>query len=82
MFVGPMLLNRLIAFLKDPNVPLSTGLAYVAGIFLANFVMSLCLRQVVPHGMALLRLHALPITKPRLTPSFVMSLCLRQVVPH
>jgi hypothetical protein len=50
MFVGPMLLNRLIAFLKDPNVPLSTGLAYVAGIFLANFVMSLCLRQVVPHG--------------------------------
>jgi hypothetical protein len=45
MFLGPLLLNRLILFLNDPSIPLSTGLYYVLGIFLSNFAMSLCLRQ-------------------------------------
>ena len=45
MFVGPLMLNRLIIFLSDPSIPLSTGLYYVLGIFLSNFAMSICLRQ-------------------------------------
>ena len=45
MFVGPLMLNRLIIFLSNPNIPLSTGLYYVLGIFLSNFAMSICLRQ-------------------------------------
>ena len=45
MFVGPLMLNRLIVFLSDPTIPLSTGLYYVLGIFLSNFAMSICLRQ-------------------------------------
>jgi ABC-type multidrug transport system fused ATPase/permease subunit len=45
LFVGPQLLNRLILFLSDPHEPQSTGYKYVALLFLANVVMSLCLRQ-------------------------------------
>ena len=45
LFVGPLLLNRLINFLRDPSQPLSLGLMYVLGLFLANLVMSLALRQ-------------------------------------
>ncbi|KAJ1439399.1 pdr transporter [Ochromonadaceae sp. CCMP2298] len=45
LFVGPQLLNALINFLEDPEAPLQTGLLYVLGLFLANLVMSICLRQ-------------------------------------
>ena len=45
IFVGPLALNKLIFILRDPTQPLSLGLRYVAAIFFANFVMSLCLRQ-------------------------------------
>ena len=45
IFVGPFLLNRIIHFLDDPSEPLSNGLLYVFGLFAANAVMSLCLRQ-------------------------------------
>lgn len=45
LLFGPMLLNALIKFLSDPSKPFSTGLYYVLGLFLANFAMSLCLRQ-------------------------------------
>ena len=45
LFVGPLLLNKLIKYLNDPSIPISTGMTYVVGIFLANFVMSVCLRQ-------------------------------------
>jgi hypothetical protein len=45
LFVGPMLLNALIKYLSDPSKPLSLGLMYVLGLFLSNFMMSLCLRQ-------------------------------------
>jgi len=45
MFVGPLLLNRIIHFLNDPHQPLRIGLLYVFGLFVANLLMSLCLRQ-------------------------------------
>ena len=45
IFVGPLALNKLIFILNDPTQPLSLGLYYVAAIFLANFLMSICLRQ-------------------------------------
>jgi len=45
LFVGPVLLNHLIFFLRDPSKPFSLGLSYVFGLFIANFAMSLCLRQ-------------------------------------
>jgi len=45
MFVGPMLLNRIIHFLNEPDQPLQVGLSYVFGLFAANLLMSLCLRQ-------------------------------------
>jgi ABC-type multidrug transport system fused ATPase/permease subunit len=45
MFVGPLLLNRIIHFLNDPHQPLRLGLSYVFGLFAANLLMSLCLRQ-------------------------------------
>jgi ATP-binding cassette subfamily C (CFTR/MRP) protein 1 len=45
LFVGPQLLNALINFLNNPDAPLETGLLYVGGLFLANLVMSICLRQ-------------------------------------
>ena len=45
LFVGPLALNKLIFILNDPEEELATGLYYVLAIFLANFIMSLCLRQ-------------------------------------
>ena len=45
IFVGPLALNKLIFILNDPEQPLSLGLYYVAAIFFANFLMSICLRQ-------------------------------------
>ena len=45
LFVGPMLLNSLINLLSDPSRSASDGYYYVLGLFLANFIMSLCLRQ-------------------------------------
>jgi hypothetical protein len=45
IFVGPLLLNDLIHLLSDPNAPASLGYYYVGGLFAANFMMSLCLRQ-------------------------------------
>lgn len=45
LFMGPLLLNKLIYFLSDPNGQLKEGLMYVLGFFVVNLVMSLCLRQ-------------------------------------
>jgi hypothetical protein len=45
LFVGPLLLNAIIKYLNNPNQKIDTGMMYVAGLFAANFVMSLCLRQ-------------------------------------
>ena len=45
LFAGPLLLNKLIFFLNDPAAPRSDGLLIVLGLFVANFIMSMCLRQ-------------------------------------
>lgn len=45
LFLCPYLLNHLIVFLSDPSQPTRVGLMYVLGLFLANLIMSLCLRQ-------------------------------------
>lgn len=45
LFLGPTLLNLLIKYLNDPSQSLSYGLLLVFGLFMANFLMSLCLRQ-------------------------------------
>lgn len=45
LFLGPVLLNRIILFLKDPSLPLSTGLFYVFLLFLSQMLMAFCLRQ-------------------------------------
>ena len=45
LFVGPVLLNRLIKFLGDPSQPRILGFYYVIALFVVNIVMSLCLRQ-------------------------------------
>jgi ABC-type multidrug transport system fused ATPase/permease subunit len=46
LFVGPLLLNSIINLLSDPsNEHIALGYYYVAGLFAANFMMSLCLRQ-------------------------------------
>ena len=45
IFVGPYLLNKIIHFLDDPSEPVENGLYYVLGLFAANLIMSLCLRQ-------------------------------------
>ena len=45
LFAGPLLLNRLILFLSNPSLPTSVGMYYVLGLFAANTMMSLCLRQ-------------------------------------
>lgn len=45
LFIGPVLLNRLIRFLSDSKEPMSTGLKLVAALFVTAVVQSLCLRQ-------------------------------------
>ncbi len=45
LFAGPLLLNQIIHYLKDPNQSIYTGLFYVCMHFVANVLMSLCLRQ-------------------------------------
>ena len=45
LFLGPYLLKRIIIFLNNPSIPLRIGLLYVIGLFIANMIMSLCLRQ-------------------------------------
>jgi hypothetical protein len=45
LFIGPMLLNKIIIFLDDESIPLSTGLFYVFSLFITNVTMSICLRQ-------------------------------------
>ncbi len=45
LFMGPVLLSKLVQFLDDPSQPMTTGLKYVAYLFLTNLLMSLCLRQ-------------------------------------
>eukprot|EP01031_Cornospumella_fuschlensis_P036378 gene36378-44128_t len=45
LFLGPLLLNSIISFLSHPEQPLVYGLYCVAGLFVANLLMSLCLRQ-------------------------------------
>ena len=44
-FISPLILNRLIRFLSDPNQPASVGYNYVIILFFTQLVMSLCLRQ-------------------------------------
>lgn len=45
LFLGPLLLNRIIRFLDDPSQPISHGLLLVLCLFLVNLCQSLCLRQ-------------------------------------
>lgn len=45
IFVGPILLNRIITFLDNPDKPVSLGLTYVLSLFISQVIMSLCLRQ-------------------------------------
>lgn len=45
LFAGPFFLNAIIKYLSDPSAPTSIGYFYVFGLFLSNFLMSLCLRQ-------------------------------------
>ena len=45
LFLGPFLLNKLLIYLNDPSQTLSYGLLLVFGLFITNFMMSLCLRQ-------------------------------------
>lgn len=45
LFVGPMMLSALIGLLSDSSRPATVGYYYVLGLFLSNFMMSLCLRQ-------------------------------------
>eukprot|EP01038_Epipyxis_sp_PR26KG_P012636 gene12636-16943_t len=45
LFIGPLLLNKIINYLNNPSESKSIGLLYVLGLFVANFTMSLCLRQ-------------------------------------
>lgn len=45
LFLGPLLLNRLIRFLADGDQPLAYGLGLVACLFLISLCQSLCLRQ-------------------------------------
>lgn len=45
IFVGPVLLNRIIVFLDNPDKPVSLGLSYVLALFISQVIMSICLRQ-------------------------------------
>ena len=45
MFVGPQVLKRLIIFMRTPSEALSTGLFYVAVLFVSQLLMSVFLRQ-------------------------------------
>jgi hypothetical protein len=45
LFVGPLLLNRIIQLLSDPKKSVKIGYYYVFALFLANLLLSLCLRQ-------------------------------------
>ena len=45
IFVGPILLNRIITFLDNPDKPVSLGLTYVLALFISQVIMSICLRQ-------------------------------------
>lgn len=45
LFLGPYLLNKLLIYLNTPSQTLSYGLLLVFGLFITNFMMSLCLRQ-------------------------------------
>lgn len=45
IFVGPLVLNKLINFLNDPDEPISQGLLLVLVLFLSQLTMSICLRQ-------------------------------------
>lgn len=45
IFIGPLLLNRVINFLKDPSIPMSQGLIYVAMFFCSQTLMAFGLRQ-------------------------------------
>jgi ATP-binding cassette, subfamily C (CFTR/MRP), member 1 len=44
-FVGPLMIKDIIAFLKDPEAPLSEGLMYAAIIFVSGVVQSFTLRN-------------------------------------
>lgn len=45
LFMGPLLLNKLIRYLNNPNGKFSEGMSYVVAFFFVNLLMSLCLRQ-------------------------------------
>ncbi|GAB9470861.1 Atp-binding protein [Globisporangium polare] len=44
-FVGPIIIKDIIAYLSDPEAPLSEGLSYAAVIFVSGVVQSFSLRQ-------------------------------------
>lgn len=44
LFVGPLILNRLIYFLDDPTQPVSVGYWCVFALFVSSCIQSLCLR--------------------------------------
>ncbi|TYZ60348.1 hypothetical protein PybrP1_011199 [[Pythium] brassicae (nom. inval.)] len=48
-FVGPLMIKDIIAFLKDPDAPLSRGLAYAGVVFVAGVVQSFMLRNYFFH---------------------------------
>ena len=45
VFVGPIVLNQLIQFLRDPNAPLSTGLLLTMAVTISQTIMSFALRH-------------------------------------
>ena len=45
IFVGPLVLNRLIQFLRDADAPLSHGLYLTLAVTLSQLTMSFCLRH-------------------------------------
>lgn len=45
VFVGPIVLNGLILFLRDPKAPLRTGLLLTASVTVSQTIMSFCLRH-------------------------------------
>ncbi|KAF1321108.1 Atp-binding protein, partial [Globisporangium splendens] len=44
-FVGPIIIKDIIAYLSDPDAPLSEGLAYAGVIFVSGVIQSFALRQ-------------------------------------
>ena len=48
-FIGPMLIKAIIAYLQDPDAPLSEGLVYAAIVFVSGVAQSFLLRNYFFH---------------------------------